>query len=56
MNMESNSMSRTRKKGPDNMAIAFHTCFVTGSLLCKGATVYESATRESPRWAQPVVD
>ena len=40
MNMESsNNISQSRIKGPHNLAVAFHACFVTGSLLRKGATV-----------------
>ena len=35
MNMESNSL----EKKAHNMAVVLHACFVTGSLLCKGATV-----------------
>ena len=39
MNMESSNISQSRRKGPLNMADALHACFVTGSLLRKGATV-----------------
>ena len=39
MNIESNNVSQSRRKGPHNLAVAFHTCFVTGSILRKGATV-----------------
>ena len=39
MDMESNNISQSWRKGPHNMAIALHICFVTGSLLGKGATV-----------------
>ena len=37
MNVESNNISG--EKGPPNMAVALHAGFVTGSLLCRGATV-----------------
>ena len=30
------------------MAIVLHACFVTGSLLCKGVTVYESESHADP--------
>ena len=43
MNMEDNKIAQSRRKGPHNMAVACHACFVTGSLLRKGATVQESA-------------
>ena len=46
MNIESNNISQSRRKGlffwskgPHNLAVAFQACFVTGSLLRKGATV-----------------
>ena len=46
MNMESNDIFQSRRKGPffrrkgpHNMAVALQGCFVTGSLLCKGVTV-----------------
>ena len=40
MNMESNDISQSRRKGPHKMAVALQGCFVTGSLLRKGVTVY----------------
>ena len=46
MNMESNNISQSRRKGRHNLVVAFHACFVTGSLLCKGATVQESAGKQ----------
>ena len=45
MNMEGNDILSLGekglfwRKGPHNMAVALHACFVTGSLLRKGATV-----------------
>ena len=39
MNMESNNISQCQRKGPLSMAVTLHACFVTGSFLCKGATV-----------------
>ena len=46
MNMESNDISQSRRKGPffkrkgpHNTAVALQDCFVRGSLLCKGVTV-----------------
>ena len=37
--MESSNISQSRRKGPLDMAVVLHACFVTGSLLRKGATV-----------------
>ena len=39
MNMESNNISQSLRKGPHNLTVAFHACFVTDSLLRKGATM-----------------
>ena len=35
------------------MAVAFQGCFVTGSILCKGVTVWESG-REGGSFREPI--
>ena len=32
MNIESNNISQSRRKGPHDMAVALHACFVTGKV------------------------
>ena len=39
MKMKNSNISQSQRKGPLDMAVALHACFVTGSLLRKGVTV-----------------